>query len=420
VAFLDEEEDELALPEARARQTRPPRPPRAPRQQLLVRRLAAVGVGLLFLILIVVGIKGCLNARKERAIKDFGSNVSSLITESNQVGEAFFSGLGPTSSVDATEFGTQVKSYRSATESQYERLKSLSTPSEMANAKEALETTFELRRNAMGVIADNIDQAFAKEGAIDAQGNIADQMGLLFASDEVYTGIVLPEVDAAVKQQGISGFPTLPAPCTSTATPVTSSGSSASSNGASSSSGSASSTGSSSSTGTSSTGTTTTAPPISSSGGSCPRYTFVTQPGQEWLDSAKVSDALSGISGATTATATTGVHGMALLGTKIGDTTLDPSTPATVPAGNPVLNVEVQNSGESEESGVTVTVNVGGSTQELPIPRIGPGETQVVKFPLGADLPPSGEQTTIDVTIQPVPGEQATSNNSSTYTVTFQ
>jgi hypothetical protein len=415
VAFLDEEEDELALPEARARQTRPPRPPRAPRQQLLVRRLAAVGVGLLFLILIVVGIKGCLNARKERAIKDFGSNVSSLITESNQVGEAFFSGLGPTSSVDATEFGTQVKSYRSATESQYERLKSLSTPSEMANAKEALETTFELRRNAMGVIADNIDQAFAKEGAIDAQGNIADQMGLLFASDEVYTGIVLPEVDATVQKEGISGFPKLPAPCTNTATPVTSSGNS---NGSSSS-------GSSSSTGTSSTGTstgssTTVAPPISSSGGSCPRYTFVTQPGQEWLDSTKVSDALSGISGATTATATTGVHGMALLGTKIGDTTLDPSTPATVPAGNPVLNVEVQNSGESEESGVTVTVNVGGSTQELPIPRIGPGETQVVKFPLGADLPPSGEQTTIDVTIQPVPGEQATSNNSSTYTVTFQ
>jgi hypothetical protein len=146
----------------------------------------------------------------------------------------------------------------------------------------------------------------------------------------------------------------------------------------------------------------------------------VTPPGQDWLDSTKVSDALSGISGATTSTATSGVHGMALLGTKIGTTTLDPSTPATVPAGNPVLNVEVQNSGDSEESGVTVTVNVGGSTQQLPIPRIGPGETQVVKFPLGASLPPSGQQTTIDVTIQPVPGEQATSNNSSTYTVTFQ
>jgi hypothetical protein len=393
-----------------------------------VRRLAAVGVGVLFLILIVIGIKGCLNARKERAIKDFGSNVSSLISESNQVGEAFFNGLGPTSTrsaTGATEFGTQVKSYRSATESQYQRLQSMSTPSEMAGAKQALETAFELRRNAMAVIADNIDQAFAKEGAIDAQSKIADQMGLLFASDEVYTGVVLPEVDAAVQKQGITDFPKLPAPCASTAIPASASSGSSSPSGSSSSSSSSSSSGSSSSTGTSSTGTSTgssstIAPPITSSGGACPRYTFVTQPGQDWLDSTKVSDALSSISGVSSTATTTGVHGMALLGTKIGDTTLSPSTPATVPAGSPVLNVEVQNSGDSEESNVTVTVNVGGSTLQLPIPRIGPGETQVVKFQLAGSIPPSGQQTTIDVTIQPVPGEQATSNNSSTYTVTFQ
>jgi hypothetical protein len=392
-----------------------------------VRRLAAVGVGVLFLILIVIGIRGCLNARKERAIKDFGSNVSSLVTESNQVGEAFFNGLSPTSTSQATEFGTQVKSYRSATESQYQRLQNLSTPSEMSAAKQALETTFELRRNAMAVIADNIDQAFAKEGAIAAQSKISEQMGLLFASDEVYTGVVLPDVEAAVKSQGISGFPELPAPCPSTAIPSSSGSSSSSKSGSSSSGGTSSSSSlpSTTSSGTSSTGSSTgsssfTAPPITSSGGACPRYTFVTQPGADWLSPTKVSDALSSLSGATTTTTTSGTHGMQLLGTKIGTTTLNPSTPATVPAGNPVLNVEVQNSGQSEETNVTVTVNVGGSTLQLPIPRIGPGETQVVKFQLAGSIPPSGQQTTIDVTVQPVPGESSTTNNSSTYTVTFQ
>jgi len=45
-----------------------------------------------------------------------------------------------------------------------------------------------------------------------------------------------------------------------------------------------------------------------------------------------------------------------------------------------VLIVEVQNGGDSEESGVNVTINVGGATQEQAIPRIGPGETQVVRF----------------------------------------
>jgi hypothetical protein len=110
---------------------------------------------------------------------------------------------------------------------------------------------------------------------------------------------------------------------------------------------------------------------------------------------------------------------MSLLSTKIGDTQLIPGTPTTIPAGNPVLNVEVQNGGDSEETNVNVTVNVGGSTQEFPISRIGPGETQVVKFTL-TNLPPSGEQTSIDVQVAPVPGELDDSNNSSTYTVTFQ
>jgi hypothetical protein len=360
VAFLDEEEEELPLPEAPGRPTRPPRPPRAPRQQLLIRRLAAVGVGVLFVILLVVAFKGCLNARKERAIKDFGSSASSLVGESNQVGESFFKLLGAPSTLDTTEFGTQVKSYRGATDSQYDRLRSLSTPSEMSAAKQSLLTAFALRRNAMATVADNIDQAFAKEGAIDAQQTISDQMKLLYASDQVYLGVTRPTMDTAAKDQGISGF-TLP-----------------------------------------------------------PAVGFMppTDP-EQWLDPTKVSDALGQVSGASSTTTTTGVHGMSLLQTSIGDTTLDPSTPVEVPSDNPVVNVEVQNGGESEESGVTVTVAVGADTQTQTIPRIGAGETQVIKFPL-TTLPPSGEQTTIDVKIDPVPGEQSEDNNSATYTVTFQ
>ena len=142
VAFLDEESDELALPEEPGRPPRPPRPPRAPREQLLVRRLVAVGIGILFLILIVIGIKGCLNARKERAIKDFGNRAASLVSESNQVGNSFFNDvLQKTSTLDPTEISTQVKSFRGATASQYDRLKDLSAPSEMSSAKQELLTT---------------------------------------------------------------------------------------------------------------------------------------------------------------------------------------------------------------------------------------------------------------------------------------
>ena len=42
-----------------------------------------------------------------------------------------------------------------------------------------------------------------------------------------------------------------------------------------------------------------------------------------------------------------------------------------------------------------------------------------MKIPI-TPLPPAGTQTTVQVSVQPVPGETTTSNNSSTYTVTFQ
>jgi hypothetical protein len=48
---------------------------------------------------------------------------------------------------------------------------------------------------------------------------------------------------------------------------------------------------------------------------------------------------------------------------------------------------------------------------------IGPGETQTVKIPL---TPAPKGQATLDVEVKPVPGEQVSSNNKASYTVTFQ
>jgi hypothetical protein len=66
-----------------------------------------------------------------------------------------------------------------------------------------------------------------------------------------------------------------------------------------------------------------------------------------------------------------------------------------------------------------VTANIGGTTLESTIPTIGAGETTMVKMPI-TPLPPSGEQTTVDISVTPVPGETNTTNNTATYTVTFQ
>ena len=56
----------------------------------MVRRGIAAGAGLLLLVLLVFGVRGCLNARKEQAIKDYVRDVGALLQESDQQSRGFF------------------------------------------------------------------------------------------------------------------------------------------------------------------------------------------------------------------------------------------------------------------------------------------------------------------------------------------
>jgi hypothetical protein len=93
-------EDSLASRPGRRR-----RPPRRPeRQQILIRRGAALGVGLLILILIVLGVRGCLDARKHRALSDYARNVGQIVDETQQTSKSFFGKLSNPGSLSVTEF----------------------------------------------------------------------------------------------------------------------------------------------------------------------------------------------------------------------------------------------------------------------------------------------------------------------------
>jgi subtilase family serine protease len=113
-----------------------------------------------------------------------------------------------------------------------------------------------------------------------------------------------------------------------------------------------------------------------------------------------------------------GVHGLGLLGTSIGGTELSPeSTTSVVTEGTPEVEVLVQNQGESTENGVTVVVTANGkeTTQEIPTLEVGAEETAVVPLTPA----PEGE-TTLEVEVEPVPGEEVATNNEATYTVIFE
>jgi hypothetical protein len=137
----------------------------------------------------------------------------------------------------------------------------------------------------------------------------------------------------------------------------------------------------------------------------------------EWLDEGSVSAALGSVTGAT-GEETSGVHGLGLLGTSINGTELVPEGSATVAAEEaPEVEVQVQNQGESTENGVTVSVSVDGNTLSGSIESIAAGETATASIPL---TPAPKGTVTLEVNVEPVPGEQVSENNMASYTVEFQ
>jgi CARDB len=315
---------------AATRPARRPRPPRRPeRQQILLRRGLALGGGLLLLILIVLGVKGCLDARKNRALSDYASNVTQIVEETERTSKAFFGKLSDPSGLSVTEFVNQVNADRSAMDNYASRVDGLDTPGDMGGAQDSLELVYELRASAMDEIAEQVSTALGDVGAEKATAAIARQMRTLMASDVLYAEVTRPEIDGVLADNGIDGD-------------------------------------------------------------DVPKSAFVPD-GTEWLEESAVSAALGSVSGASGA-ATGGIHGLGLVGVNVNGTPLSAESATSVASeGTPEVEVEVQNQGESTENGIAVSVTVDGKTLQGEISTLAAGETSTASIPLTPA--PKGEAT---------------------------
>lgn len=331
------------------------------RQQLMVRRAIALGAGLLVLILLVFGAKGCLDARKNRSLEDYANNVTQIVNETNALGKSFLGRLSEPGELSVTEFTSEIQSDRSAMDGFLSRVEKLDTPGDMSSAQDSLTLVYELRSSAMNDIADRMSTALGDEGAEKARRQIAAQMEVLNAADVLYNRVTRHEIDNTIASNGANS-PELP------------------------------------------------------------RSTFMPDP-ENWISVDGINEALDGVSGTTsTEDPEDGLlHGTGIdpaSSVTIGGTALSPDTTTALPAGTtPTVDVSVQNQGTATESDVTVKVSVdGGSALEAKIPSIGPGETGTASIPLTPA--PTGE-VTLDVSVDAVPGESVTTNNEASYTVSF-
>lgn len=285
----------------------------------MLRRGLALGGGLILLILIVLGVKGCLDARAKSELSDYADKVSEIAEETEQTSKDFFSSLEEPGGLSVTEFVAKVNADRSAINNYATRVDSLGAPGDMGRAQQNLELTYELRDRAMNEIAEKMSTALGDAGAQKAMGSIARQMQKLLASDVVYETVVRPEIDAVLSDNEISGH-------------------------------------------------------------DVPESSFL--PDEKWIEESTVSQALGAISGNSGA-ATPGLHGLGLVGVTVNGSELIEGEANTIAAAESVeVEVTVQNQGESTENGINVSVTVEGNTLEGEIAEIEAGAEGTVTIPL--------------------------------------
>jgi len=301
------------------RSSRRERPSRRPeRQQILLRRALALGGGLVLLILIVLGVKGCLDARANRELSDYSRNVTQIVEETQQTSKAFFAKLEDPGNASVTDFIDQVNASASAMDAYATRIDDIDTPGDMSRPQANLELAYELRASAFDQIAAKMSTALGDAGADKAMEGIAKQMQKLLAGDVVYEQVVRPEVDNILAANGISDS-------------------------------------------------------------DLPKSTVL--PDEKWLEASTVEDALSAVSGSTSSVSGvhgSELSGVIVNGTELVEGA--PSTISGEEGVE--VEVQVLNVGESTENGVTVAVTYEGNTVKGEIDELPVGETGTALIPL--------------------------------------
>ena len=329
------------------------------------RQVVAAAIGVVVLILLVFGVRGCLQTRTENALKDYNREVTAIVESSGQVSQQLFEALNGGASGE--DLQVTVNQVRLVAEEDVQRAEGLDVPGDMKAAHRNLELVLNLREGAIAEVATLIPDAASNTPATAdrAVNRIAGEMQALLASDVVYSQRVQPLIAEALSDKDIGGQ-------------------------------------------------------------NIPSSKFLQS--IAWLDPDTVADRLGAeaadTGGGSNRTPAPGLHGHGLTSVAVGNLTLQPGEVNNrIPAGsNITFTVTFQNQGENQEQDVPVTITVEGSgkpiTRRKRVPLTRAGESATASIALQT-APPIGEPVTIEVVVGKVPGEEKTDNNRQSYTALF-
>ena len=336
-----------------------------------------MGGGLLVLLLLFFGIRGCQASQKEQGFKDYVSDADELVAESEQQSAALFELLENPGNSEV-DFTSNVNGIKVQAEQLVERADDIDVPDELSGANGDLVDALEFRRDGLDGIAreaasatgEPADGAADDEDEGDPNERIAAQMQFFLTSDVIYSQRFLPELLGELEDENLDEDVPVPATLTDP-------------------------------------------------------ETIAFLPDIGWLRPQTVADNLGGIGSGTDEAAAPGLHGNGLgsVTVKPAGTALVEGATAQVPAAEDTsFDIEIANQGDNAEESVVVVVEIAGAGDPIELEEtldaINPGETKIVNVPL-AETPPIGEPVDINVRIEPVPGEEKTDNNEATFIAIF-
>jgi hypothetical protein len=330
----------------------------------MIRRGIAAGAALLVVVLLVLGVRGCLNARKEQAIKDYTRDVGALLQESDGQSKSLFDLLsGSTGGREqAVDIENQLNTLRIESAKLVDRARDTDHPGDVDTSQRYLLETLEFRRDGLAEIADALPQALGDQERRQGTDKVTADMQRFLASDVIYSQRFVPNLQDVLKDEELTGQVRIP------------------------------------------------------------RSQFL--PNVQWLQPSFVAQRVSRIrTGGGGGPASPGLHGNGLGSVSLGGQTLTPGSSASIQlAGDLAFDVQVINQGENTETDVEVRITVGKGRDAIELngtlDSIAAGETKAVKVAMDQQ-PPTGQNVPIAVDLAAVPGEKKTDNNKQTFSAIF-
>lgn len=327
----------------------------------MVRRGIALGGGVVVLILLVLGFKSCLGARKDQALKDYVREVNSIAQESNQQSNQLFGLLSNRRRGGDVNVVNKLNEFRAQAATLSDRARHIDTPDQMSSAQRYFVQTIEFREDGVVGIANQVPNALTQQERRQGTNAVALDMQDFLASDVIYTKRAAPDMQKALQDASLADETRIP------------------------------------------------------------KSQYL--PTIDWLQPSYVAQQISGIrTGKGGGAASPGLHGTGLGTVSVGGQALTDGGSATVQGAKPEFQVQVLNQGENDETDVAVKVSVGKGGDAVTgtgtIDTIAKGETKTVNVKLSGS-PPTGQNVPVTVSVEPVPGEKKTDNNKLTGSAIF-